>query len=65
MTVDIFSFASGDGARFTGSLSSKAQQIESIIQVRSRELFHDLDLVSKSLNLRSLLDGLFLQATKE
>lgn len=60
MTVDILALASGDGAVGAGGCASEGQEIEGIINVGSRELLNNLDLVTKGLSLCGLLDSLFL-----
>lgn len=60
VTVDILALAGGDGTIGTGGCASQGQEIEGIINVGSRELLNNLDLVTKGLSLLGLLDGLFL-----
>lgn len=65
MTVDILALAGGDGAVGAGWCAGESQEIEGIINVRSRELLNNLDLITKGLSLCSLLDRLFLFSFKK
>lgn len=64
VAIHVLALASGNRslARAAGRCTGERQQIQSIVNVGSRELLNRLDLVREGLGLLGLLDGLLLLA---